>query len=362
MPEKNPSYLDLLKNAGSGFLSDPTFTVPTGIAAATAGMNYGIKKLGPGIAEKTIPAIGRAATAIGKTASNLNPVLDQALIKGGVLIDKYAPAFSKIDIGKPFANAYNAVAKSPVGKGIATGAKFVGKGVKAVDKALYSGAGGKAHRLVDAAMLGSPTGDPWWEEAQLSKNRQVEGVLNVYSSLSKPGYLDNALKTPAGQREARLALMTLEDSMNKANLPKEVRDHIYASISNPGAIENSDRTSMMSMLNKNIPLRQKFHDPTFQGGGMPSLGDLLTVGTFGANNAVNALSGNAFPALSDKTASGEMGTERFQNYKSGQDISRRQKQLSNLTEYYDNQIRSGKMSKADAQQAFTKSRNSMGLW
>ena len=362
MPDKKPNYLDLLKETGSAFLSDPTFTVPTGIAATTAAINYGAKKLGPRIAEKAIPAVGRAATAIGRTASNLNPILDRALIKGGVLIDKYAPSFAKVDVGKPFVNAFNTVAKSPVGKGIATGAKLVGKGFGVVDKALYSGHGGTAHRLADAVMLGSPLGDPWWEEAQLAKNKVMDSVLGPYQTLSKPGYLDNATKTPAGQREARLALMALEENMNKAGVPQEVRDHLYASIRNPGAIENSDRFSVIRMLDKHIPLRQKFHDPAFQGGGMPSLGDLLTVGTFGLNNGINALTGDAFPALSDKTTAGQTGIERFQNYREGKNATARQKELSNVMDYYNKQIQSGAMSKEQAQQAFTKARNSMGLW
>lgn len=361
MPPKQPSYLDMLKDAGSAFFTDPTFTVPTGIAGIAAGINYGAKKLGPGIATKAVPAIGRAATAIGRTVSNLNPAIDQALIKGGLLIDKYAPAFAKVDIGKPFSTAYNAVAKSPVGKGIATGAKFVGKGVKAVDKTLYSGVGGKAHRIVDAAMLTSPLGDPYFNDARLAKNSKMDSVLGVYNKLTKPGYLDNALKTPAGQREARLTLMTLEDSMNKSGIPKELRDHIYASISNPGAVENSDFASMKRMLEKHIPLNQQFDDPTFRGGGQPSVGDLLTVGTFGLNNVINAASNNAFPWMSDKQMSGDMAIERHQNSKSGMIAKRQQMQMSNLMNHYNNLIQSGKMSQADAQAEFDKSAKILGL-
>jgi len=360
MPPKQPSYLDMLKDAGSAFFSDPTFTVPTGIAALTAGVNYGAKKFGPKVVEKTIPAIGRAATTVGRTMSNLNPVIDQALIKGGVLIDKYAPAFAKADIGKPFSNAYNAVAKSPVGKGIATGAKFVGKGVKAVDKALYSGAGGKAHRIVDAAMLTSPAGDPWWEDARLAKNRQQESILGAYNFLSKPGYLDRAAQTPEGQREARLALMTLEDSMNQAGLPQQVKDHFYAAIRGGAGMDNADRQSMINILEKHTPMRQSFDDPTFRGGGQPSVGDLLTVGTFGLNNVINAASGNAFPWMSDKQMSGDMAIERSQNYKAGQIAKRQQMQMSNLMNHYNNLIQSGKMSQADAQAEFDKAAKILG--
>lgn len=379
MPPKQPSYLDMLKEGATAFFTDPTFTVPTGIAGITAGINYGAKKLGPDFASKAMPAVGaavkRASNAAGqaiKTGAQairpairtympaLNNAIDAAKVNYDYLAPKAYLAATK-DIGKPFSTAYNAVAKSPVGRGIAKGARFVGTGVKAVDKALYSGVGGKAHRIVDAAMLGSPAGDPYFNDARLAKNSKMDSLLRVYDKLSKPGYLDNAIKTPEGQREARLILMTLEDSMNKSGIPKELKDHIYASISNPGAVDNSDYASMKRMLEKHIPLNQQFDDPTFRGGGQPSVGDLLTVGTFGLNNVINAASGNAFPWMSDKQMSGDMAIERHQNSRSGMIAKRQQMQMSNLMNHYNNLIQSGKMSQPDAQAEFEKSAKLLGL-
>lgn len=379
MPPKQPSYLDMLKEGATAFFTDPTFTVPTGIAGITAGINYGAKKLGPDFASKAMPAVGaavkRASNAAGqaiKTGAQavrpairtympaLNDAIDAAKVNYDLLAPKVYLAAKK-DIGKPFSTAYNAVAKSPVGRGIAKGARFVGTGVKAVDKALYSGVGGKAHRIVDAAMLGSPAGDPYFNDARLAKNRQQESILGAYNFLSKPGYLDRAAQTPEGQREARLALMTLEDSMNKAGLPQQVKDHFYAAIRGGAGMDNADRQSMINILEKHIPLNQQFDDPTFRGGGQPSVGDLLTVGTFGLNNIINAASGNAFPWMSDKQMSGDMAIERHQNSRSGMIAKRQQMQMSNLMNHYNNLIQSGKMSQPDAQAEFEKSAKILGL-
>jgi len=366
MPPKQPSYLDMLKEGATGFFTDPTFTVPTGVAALTAGINYGAKKLGPGFASKAIPAVGAAVKRAGDAAGEAiktgarvvrpairtyMPALNNAIDAAKVSYDWLAPKAylaAKSDIGKPFANAYNAVAKSPVGKGIATGTKFIGKGINAVDKTLYSGVGGKAHRTVDAVMAGSPLGDPWFEEAAVTKGNHVNSILRTYDLLSKPGYLDNAVKTEKGEREAKLMLMTLEDAMNQAGLPKQVKDHFYAALTGNGMMANADRQSLMGILNQHVPIRQQFDDPTFRGGGQPSVGDLLTIGTFGANNLVNSLSNNAFPWMADKQAAGDMAMANRQNFRGGRAETGAQRRYSGLEKFYQNEVKAKRMTPEQA--------------
>ena len=322
MPPKQPSYLELMQGLGE-MAKDPSFFVPMGGAAIAGGIdqtrqalqNRGAAKLGGSVVDSGM----RAARTPFRTGL---PFIDDAVAGAKATYDTVVPRFMNQRVeprlapiraaAKPLTDAVSAVSRTPVAKAIGTGAKAIGKGIKFVDKTLYSGAGGKAHRVLDALTLSSPAGDPYYEDAAIKQGQSIDSILRGYRSLTTPEMMGSAMKTPEGQRQFRLGIYNLHQNLMNAGVPQQVYDHVMASVQNPGKMQNSDFDSLKGMLMKHVPLNQQIDDPTFRGGGGVSASDLINTLTFNLPETFATVTGN--PNLQNWKTSTQRGVEGISRF------------------------------------------------
>lgn len=360
MPPKQPSYLELMQSLGD-MAQDPSFFVPMGGAAIVGGidqtrqalLNRGAAKLGGSVVDRGV----RAPRPQFRTGL---PFIDDAVAGAKATYDTVVPRFMNRHIepiagpvraaAKPLTNAVASAVNSPVGKAIGTGAKAIGKGVKFIDKTLYSGAGGKAHRILDALTLSSPAGDPYYEDAAIKQGQSIDGILRGYRGLTTPEMMGSAMQTPEGQRKFRLGLYNLHQNLVNAGVPPQVYDHVMASVQNPGKMQNSDFDSLKTILMKHVPLNQQIDDPTFRGGGGVSAADLINTLTFNLPETFATVTGNPnLQGWKTSTQRGIEGVSRFGQIKKQSMLGDINTGVQRKTAELTDMVKQGKMTKEQAQ-------------
>jgi len=355
MPPKQPSYLDLLSPIGDMY-KDPSFFVPTGGAAIVGGIDQARKAIqNPGAFKDQFKLGGTVVKkAVQQPLRTGLPFIDDALDSAKATYDHVVPRFMNKTVEpiaapirtamKPITNAVAAVSKTPVVKALGTGAKAIGKGIGFIDRTLMTGAGGKAHRILDALTLSSPTGDLHYEDAINKQGAHIDNILRTYRSMTTPAMLGSEGMTPEGQRKFRLGLMNLHQNLINAGVPQQVYDHVMASVKNPGQLQNSDFNSLRDILIRHVPLNQKYDDPTFAGGGGVSGSDLANTLTFNLPELAAVLSGGS--SLDHWKTSTQRGSEaigRYGEMKQQEYLTKINASFSQKQAEIENLVRAGRM-------------------
>ena len=273
MPPKQPSMFDLMKEQSIGLL-DPTITVPVLGAAGVLGAQQIGKRL-PGAAAKVAPVVGSAAKTVANTASRaINtglPFIDNTFNRGKAAFDHVVPRWMSQNIEPKAApiraavqGAVSRIASSPVGKAVSAYNTRVAAPMKNLAKALGTGAPAKGSNTLIGSMMGSPAGDPYFEDAMNSRNDVIKGVVSSYKAFSNPKTIEDLLMQPDGEKKAKEYLGAFNTRLTNAGLPIEVRQHIIAAMRNPSAMDMSDEKSIKDLLMRFMPQPGYRQDPTFR--------------------------------------------------------------------------------------------------